>query len=259
MLSSNDPRHAILACYELGPKAEPAIPALIKILNNGYTRGYVGAALDRIGSDSIFPLIASLTNQNPSVRTEIVSALGDMPIYSEKSGALISNGIPVLIASLQDESIYVRAMAARSLGMLGEKDLTVIPALINCLSDTNAEVRWVSCLALGKFGTRAKSAIQPLLAAINDSDPDVRGTAAIALVQIEPDNTKQIDSLMPILIENIKGIGGKDTNFRSTTAEALALCGNKAKKAVPALLEASNKTSDYEHEQIVNALKKIDR
>jgi HEAT repeat protein len=193
------------------------------------------------------------------VRTEIVSALGDMPIYSEKSGALISNGIPVLIASLQDESIYVRAMAARSLGMLGEKDLTVIPALINCLSDTNAEVRWVSCLALGKFGTRAKSAIQPLLAAINDSDPDVRGTAAIALVQIEPDNTKQIDSLMPILIENIKGIGGKDTNFRSTTAEALALCGNKAKKAVPALLEASNKTSDYEHEQIVNALKKIDR
>jgi RNA polymerase sigma factor (sigma-70 family) len=258
MLSSNDPRHAILACYELGPKAKPAIPTLIKLLNSGYTRGYVGAALDRIGPDSISPLIASLTNKDAAVRTEIVVALGNMPAYSEKNEVLISDGIPVLITSLQDESPYVRALAARSLGILGEKEASVVPALIKSLTDTNAEVRWCACLALGQFGMRSKPAIQPLLAALNDSDPDVRGTAAIALVQIEPDNAKQIDLLMPILIENIKGIGGKDINFRSTTAEALALCGNRAKKAAPALLEAANKTSGYEHEQIVAALKKID-
>jgi len=259
MLSSNDPRHAILACFELGPKAKPVIPTLIKLLNDGYTRGYIGAALDRIGSDSITPLIASLTNRNASVRTEIVVALGNMPAYSEKSEMLISNGIPVLIASLQDESPYVRALAARSLGLLGEREEIVIPELIKSLTDTNAEVQWCVCLAIGEFGERARLAIPSLQAALRDGDPDVRGTAAIALVQIEPDNEAQINLLMPILIKNIKGIGGKDTNFRTTTATALGFCGEKAKQAAPTLLEAAQKTSGYEHQKIMDALNKINR
>ena len=255
MLSSNDPRHAILACYDLGPKAKPAIPTLIKLLNDGYTRGYIGAALDRIGSDSISPLIASLTNKNAFVRTEIVAALGNMPAYSEKSDALISNGVPVLITSLQDESPQVRALAASSLGEIKSEPSTVVPALIKCLDDSDVWTRWDSCLALGKFGAQAKPAVPALLTKLNS---DARGTAAIALVQIEPDNATQIKSLMPILIENIEGIGGTNLNYCSMTAEILASVGEMAKPAVPALLKAVQVTTGYEHQRIVVALQKID-
>ena len=260
MLTLDNPRHAVLACYELGPKAKPAIPALIKLLNdnNQYTLGYCVAALARIGSDSIAPMIASLTNVDASVRTEIVSGLGNMPAYSGKSDALISNGIPVLLTSLQDESFYVRAFAARSLGLLGEGNTLVVPALIKVLDDTNAEVRECACLALGDFKAQAKPAVQKLLTLISDSAQEVRSHAAIALVQIEPDNEGQINMLMPILTENITGIGGKDMNYSSTTAAALSICGEKAKQALPALLIAAQKTSGHEHQKILEAIKKID-
>ena len=260
MLTLDNPRHAVLACYELGPKAKPAIPALIKLLNdnNQYTFGYSGAALDRIGADAVDPLIASLTNKDATVRTRIVVALGQMPAYSGKSDALLSNGIPVLLTSLQDENSYVRSFSAWSLGLLGEKGELVIPALMKVLNDTNDQVRGCASLALGAFKEQAKPAIQTLLTTIHDPSPDVRAQAAIALVQIEPTNEEQINELMPILTENITGIGGKDMNYSSTTAAVLGLCGEKAKQALPALLVAARKTSGYEHQEIVEAIKKID-
>jgi RNA polymerase sigma factor (sigma-70 family) len=247
--------NAIVACYELGPEAKPAIPDLIELLNGGYTRGYIGAALGQIGPDAIGPLIQALTNDDAQVRTEVVSSLGN---FTGKDSIQMSNAIPVLIKSLKDKSPFVRSLAATSLGQIANEETTVVPALIESLNDPDFQTRWSVCLALSKFGTRATSAIPTLSAALHDSNADVRGTAAIALVQIEPDNETQINSLMPILIENIKGIGGKDTNFRSTTAVTLGFCGEKAKQAVPALLEAASKTSGYEHQEIIMALKKID-
>ncbi len=260
MLNPADPHHhgAVLFCYELGSKAKPAIPALIKLLNAGYARGYVGAALSRIGSDSIEPLTAALTNRNPSVRTEVVVSLGNMTLYYGNRGDQMLNTVPVLINCLKDQSPFVRSLSARSLGQIGKEEATVVPALVNSLKDTNSQVRWSSCLALGQFGTRAKRAVPALLAAGQDRDPDVRGTAAIALVQIEPENTEQLDRLMPVLIENIGGIGGTNVNFRSTTAAVLGEWGEKAKPAAPALLKASQVTSGFEQQQIMKALRAID-
>lgn len=260
MLNPADPHHhgAVLFCYELGSKAKPAIPALINLLNEGYTRGYVGAALSRIGPDSIEPLTAALTNHNPSVRTEVVVSLGNMPLYYGNRGDQMLNTVPVLINCLKDQSPFVRSLSARSLGQIGKEEATVVPALVNSLKDTNSQVRWSSCLALGQFGTRAKRAVPALLAAGQDRDPDVRGTAAIALMQIEPENTEQLDRLMPVLIENIGGIGGTNVNFRSTTAAVLGEWGEKAKSAAPTLLKASQVTSGFEQQQIMKALRAID-
>jgi HEAT repeat protein len=163
-----------------------------------------------------------------------------------------------LLTSLQDENSYVRSFSAWSLGLLGEKGELVIPALMKVLNDTNDQVRGCASLALGAFKEQAKPAIQTLLTTIHDPSPDVRAQAAIALVQIEPTNEEQINELMPILTENITGISGKDMNYSSTTAAALGLCREKAKQALPALLVAARKTSGYEHQEIVEAIKKID-
>jgi RNA polymerase sigma factor (sigma-70 family) len=257
MLQMNNPMHhsAVLACQLLGVGAKPAIPALMKLLNDGYANGYVGVAMGRIGQDAIGPLTEALTNEDASVRTEVASSLGGMPFYSGKSDIQMSDAIPTLITCLTDKSSYVRSIAAYSLGRIKGEESTVVPALIKSLDDSDIWTRWNSCLALGQFGAQANSAIPALLAKLNS---DARGTAAIALVKIEPDNATRINSLMPILIENIEGIGGTNINYRSTTAEALASIGEMAKPAVPALLKAAQVTTGYERQRIVIALKKID-
>ena len=257
LLQINNPLHhnAVLACQELGVGAKPAIPALMKLLNDGYANGYVGVAMDRIGQDGITSLIEALTNENSSVRYEVIHALGGVLIYSGNTNIQMSDAISTLIDSLEDKSPYVRSIAANSLGVIKDEPSTVVPALIKSLDDNYIWTRWNTCLALGQFGTQATSAVPTLLTMLKS---DARGTAAIALVQIEPDNKTRINSLMPILIENIEGIGGTNINYRSTTADALASIGEMAKPAVPALLKAAQITTGYEQQRIVIALKKID-
>jgi RNA polymerase sigma factor (sigma-70 family) len=257
LLQINNPMHhsAVLACQELSAGAKPAIPALMKLLNDGYANGYVGVAMARIGQDAIAPLTAALTNENDMVRFEVVHSLGGFPMYSGDTNIQMSDAISTLINSLADKSSSVRSLAANSLGEIKGDPSTVVPALIKCLDDGDIWTRWNACLALGKFGAQANLAVPALLAKLNS---DARGTAAIALVQIEPDNINQIKSLMPILIENIDGIGGTNINYRSTTAEALASVGEMAEPAVPALLKAAQITTGYEQQRIVTSLKKID-
>jgi len=261
LLPLKNPMHhsAVLACQILGPDATPAIPALMKLLNDGYARGYVGVAMGRIGQEAIVPLTMALTNEDVLVREEVASGLGYMQSYSGKSEIQMSKAISTLVTCLADKSPYVRTLAARSLGEIKENETTVVPVLIESLNDPDFQTRWNACLALGKFGTRAASAVPSLLATLQDKNTSVRATAAIALVEIEPDNAAQIDSLMPVLIENIDGLGvHKDVNFRSTTAVALSLCGEKAKRAIPTLLKAVQNTSGYEQQEILEALGKID-
>jgi len=257
LLPLNNPMHhsAVLACQELGAGAKSAIPALMKLLNDGYANGYVGVAMGRIGEEAIVPLTTALTNENDMVRAEVAHGLGGMPIYSGNRNIEMSDTIPALITCLTDKSSFVRALAANSLGGIKNDPSTVVPELIKSLNDSDKWTRWNSCLALGQFGEQAKSAIPALLAKLNS---DARSTAAIALIQIEPDNEEQINSLMPVLIENIEGIGGTNVNYRSTTADALGSIGKSAIPAVPALLRAAQVTKGYEQQRIVIALKQID-
>jgi RNA polymerase sigma factor (sigma-70 family) len=281
LLKMSDKLHhsAVLACYELGPDAKPAITALVELLKSGYTGGYVTAALCRVGADAVPTLLDLATNRineartgyvqlEPgrtqtasslymSVRVDSLGALGNILAYS--SNALANYDIsPALITCLNDSTPVIRSFAARALGFITNDEATVVPALIPMLNDRDFQTRWSTCLALGNYGKRAEAAILALRNALADKNSYVRACAAIALVQIEPDNAAQINSLMPILTENINGIGGNDFNFRSTTADALALCGDKAKRAVPALLKAVQNTSSYEQQEILDALKKID-
>jgi HEAT repeat protein len=230
----------------------------MNLLHAGYASGYVGVAMGCIGQDAIAPLIEALTNDTVSVRVEVVRALGSMPMYSRQKDIQMSGAIATLVNSLGDKSPYVRCLAVNSLGELHREDQMVVPALIKSLDDSDVQTRWNACLALGKFGKQAAPALRRLLAALHDSSADVRGCAAIALAQIEPGNADQITSLLPILIENIQGIGGTNLNFRYPTATVLGSCGELAKPAVPALIKAAKATAGYERNEILTALNKID-
>ena len=259
-LDLNDPLHhnAVLACQVLGEAARPAIPALFHLLNAGYANGYVGAALQLLGAEGMAPLIASLTNQDAMVRGEAANALGNAATQFRTNEWQTSQIATALVPCLQDDSDWVRALAANSLGQMAVQEGSVVPALVPCLTDTNFYVRRNACLALGSFGSRAKPAIPAVAASLQDASAEMRGAAAVALVEIEPQNEAQIKAMMPRLLENLQGIGGTNPALRSVTANALGGCGTLAKPAVPVLLATAQKTTDYEHEEIVDALKAID-
>jgi HEAT repeat protein len=260
LLEMKNPLHhsAVLACQVLGSDAKPAIPALVELLKSGYANGYVGVALEKIGLDAFPAFVELVTNKNDEVRREALSSLGDLAAYSKSDDALKSAAMSVLLDSLKDTSPFVRGITAMWLGLARRDDATVVPALIQTLGDTDFQVRWNVCLALSRYGTGAAAAAPALQARLNDSKPSVRGTAAIALIRIEPTNSAQLDLLMPILVEDINGIGGRDRNFSSTAAEALADWGPRARAAVPAILNAIQKESGYEQKRLIAALKKID-
>jgi RNA polymerase sigma factor (sigma-70 family) len=282
MLNMNDPMHhnAVLACQVLGPEAKPAMPYLVDLMKHGYTSGYVGVALDRIGPDAIPALMDLLTNETlvpqtgqvqiaqgvtedaaglgDGIHCEAASALGNIRMYSDLgTNALADYDVhPALLAGLTSPSQYVRVMSAHSLGEIKGDDAAVIPALVQTLNDKVPDNRWVGCLALGEYGPSAETAAPALRAALKDPSADVRATAAIALIQIEPDNREQFNSLLPILSDSLTT--DRTQNFRFPTAEALGDLGTNAKPAVPALLQGIKKSSGYEQRAMLDDLKKID-
>jgi HEAT repeat protein len=134
----------------LGETAEPALPALIKMLKD---RDEVEVpitteALRAIGPKAFLPVINALTNQDDRVRIGALFALEE-----------IAPSMPPDI---------------------------VIPALAVRLTDTNARARCLAAFTLGKCGSAAKAAIPDLLKALNDPSGNVRVDAATALKQIDP-------------------------------------------------------------------------
>ena len=263
---------AVHACYVIGPEAKPAIPALISLLNEGgYVRrnlGTIGAALGRIGPETVVPMMGSLTNSNLLVRWEVARSfeIDFDPRNIRYVASLRSNAsivVPAMLKCLQDNDPFVRNTAARCLGNIGQQPAAVLPALVGMLaSEKETLSRCNICLAIGQFKQQAHSATDPLFAALQDSDPCVRGTAAIALARIEPENSSTVEKVMPLLIEDLIGIQGPNVhhslNFQSPAVQALGECGSLAKPAVPALLEYLKTVPPHQHEAVAKSLKAID-
>jgi len=143
---------AVLALGRIGPKAMPAIPALLE-------------------------LYAELHDDE---RQNIVNALGEI-------GANSPEVIDVLTQAVtHDNSKYVRASAAYSLGIIGVSSDDVTAALLDGLHDDYKCVRFESAAALGRLGRTSDDILIALQKAFDDSDRGVAVTAVWALGQLGP-------------------------------------------------------------------------
>ncbi|KAG0375051.1 hypothetical protein BGX24_009600 [Mortierella sp. AD032] len=172
------------------------------------------------------------------------------PVCSRKSvllqtlgarSTLSESAIRFLIATLKDEDVKVRGLAASALGKQSTLPESAIQSLIATLKDENANVRGSAASALGGQSTLPESAIQSLIATLEDEDANVRGSAVLALYRQSTLPESAIHSLIATLKDKtiqslIATLKDEDANVRWSAALALSDQSTLSESAIQSLI-----------------------
>ena len=230
-LKTNDERELDAAIKKLGKIGEPAIPALMKALQdkNLLVRRSAAQVLAKIGLPAIPDLAKALNNPDADVRSRAAYALGGI-------GAEAKTALPQLVPLLQDSNADVRSSVAYALGGIGAEAKTALPQLVPLLQDSHANVRSSAAYALGGIGAEATTALPQLVPLLQDSNPDVRSSAAYALGSLGAEAETALPQLVSLLQDS-------NADVRSSAAEVFESLGAEAKSVLPqlvSLLQDSN-------------------
>lgn len=201
-LSSSDAaKRASAACalQKMGPRAEPAIPALIALLKDG-TRVAPELVCYReyFSEQSIDPEFPGLIEPSPGeAAMQALIALGH-------------SSVEPLIGALRDNDWRARKNAAQAFVYLS--DARALKPLVTALRDDSWQVRTHAATALGVGQQRSEAMTEPLIVALKDAYGPVRWSAATSLGLIR--DTRAV----PALIDALKGGDGK---LRMVAATAL--------------------------------------
>jgi hypothetical protein len=200
----------------LGREARPAVPALVRMLENGnrakkYDMGLVYTlvrALGEIGpaASAATPELAAMTNEFAAVALIKIGQGSFQPFFERlkdtsdpnkwartafEVGRLGTNAdpaIPLLLAGFQHTNDRIRLVAARVVGWLHRQPELCQGPLVSLLDSTNKNSRGTALEALGNFGPAAKPVAPEIARYLSDREPGVRGQATNALRLVDPDS-----------------------------------------------------------------------
>lgn len=195
-------RYAARSVGHIGPAAGAAEPALVNALGSDapHLRSYALFGLSRIPltDETLIPVLVRFMEGNdkkaPDADVFAAQALGGF-----SRGTAVS-AVPSLLKALASSSAGVRAMAACSLGRIGDGAGGVVSALTLLLGDDAEGVRRYAAYALGELGEQAREA-GPTLARclLADVCIEVRRTVAYSLGQVGGDAEASQSALMRAL------------------------------------------------------------
>lgn len=237
-------RETVRSLGKIGNSAINAIPKLSKLLSNNEVsiRKEAAMALGKIGNptdESISNLIMACNDEDEEVRTEVAKTFGDL-------GPKAQEAIPALMKCLKDVNWTVRTASAQSINQIGRDSTTAIPSLIDALEDDDWRVRYRVINTLSEIGKDAIPSLQNKLASKNAI---VRKGAIDALSEMKIDDPKIINSISFLLTDKAEAVRGR-------AADALR---NIGKEAVPALIEALEKSNTKMKLIVISALGGIGR
>ena len=170
---------AISALAVLGPDAAPALPTLVRYLDDP-ERGLTAAYLINRTQEARLPyLLKALSSTNPTVIRYTIDYLYDRGNAAEPA-------IPRLIQLMDHPDEHVRARAIFVLRYFPSAAVSSVAALRRALSDSHTQVRRNAALALAGFSTVAKPAVPDLQKLLDDPDPSCALLASNALAKIDP-------------------------------------------------------------------------
>ncbi len=181
------PRIAFLL-GEMGPEAEPAIEALIELIDGPCRRTQHEAliALGKIGpaAEAAVPaLTEALRHTDGPCRYGAVYALGRIGPEAEPAKPILLETTESSDATLALLSAWALAQIAPECPQCAEKN---VPLLIDALEHPDPRHRVEAAAALGAMGSLAESAVPALQEAAEDIDIGVRTAATAAVEAIEP-------------------------------------------------------------------------
>jgi HEAT repeat protein len=246
LLRDQDPEVRQSACVEIGkigPRAAPAIPALIEQLmeEKGGLRHGPAEALGRIGATAVAPLLERLRRE-PDAEDSIFLAL-------ERMGPEAEPAIPMLLDALKDQD---RHGASRALGRIGPR---AVPALLEGLESPDCNVRWRATLALQETRADPEVLVPIFIKLLRDADGNVRQSAAGGLGHLAAFGRLGAfsDEAVAALIE---ALNDRARYAAREAIDSLGWIGPKAQAAVPALTRMLEEEEDnYMRDCIQRSLK----
>lgn len=159
----------IMALSRMGSRAVPAIDALLAESTSPARTKALLQVTGQLGMAAAPALVRSLArHEDAEVRIEAVRTLGTLAADPES--------VDVCLAAMDDEAWPTRALAARSLGFLG--DARAIPRLERAMGDPAYWVRHRAGEALARLSDAGRAALGR---ALGDANPFVRDMAAQVL------------------------------------------------------------------------------
>jgi HEAT repeat protein len=172
-------RAGAAAAGQIGPPAEPLVPALVRLANDAdFTTRQAGiAAFQTLGTNGLIWLAAALKDSDPSMRQAAAATIGTQHPRHD----LVE---PALLELTRDLDPACRVQAIVTLAGAGIPGRAAVRAFISSLHDPEPSVRIAAARALGQSYLVAGPAVPELKVALNDQQPEVRDWAAKALAKI---------------------------------------------------------------------------
>src|SRR5262249_48163058 len=147
-------------------------PAIFVVDRDGVLRHMESRHAD-IREDGIFPALDDLEEQRKLItgmQTKDDQLQEAVRMVLAPIGPQTKTAIPVLVKSLKDEAVEVRAGTAAALYWIAREAGAAVPALSEALLDRDSRVRRLSGLALARIGPDARSAVPALIQVLADQD-----------------------------------------------------------------------------------------
>ncbi|MDB6110081.1 MAG: repeat-containing protein [Pedosphaera sp.] len=250
-LRTADDCHTLAATgfQSLGPDAMPAVPALIKLLDDpdAEVRGYAAYCLGQIGPGAqaaVPELIKMLSGTNGSLDINTAAqALGEI-------GPAARPAVPLLSAALTNGSKWFR-LATPRIALMKIQGESLSP-LIERLRDTSNLTNWNhTWTVVGGFGTNAEPAVPLLINALGDGDFHVQNGALRALGQIHMRPEVCIPAMVPFLTST-------NVVLRRNAMHLIRSFGNEAKPVTAEIVQCLSDLDSDVSRGATNALLDID-